>query len=230
MANEKGGMNSEIFRKYILKLVGDLYPDAANVDEKHVIIKIDGGPGRLDFCVATELRLHGIYLFPTVPNTTQVSQETDQKYGLFQSNVRAVLIIIFQEEGKVNRYHVPVLINGREASEGKPAIPSPYALAFEKERNLRIWNQQVGAVQATHACLQNPKVRVEKIPEAYKQFVDAGQNDNVQIEYSWNNAILENLTELETQNQAAIEKLIEWNFNGDAFSRFALTTEQPRMR
>jgi hypothetical protein len=57
----------------------------------------------------------------------------------------------------VSRHHVPVLINGREATEGRPAIESPYARAFAKDRNLKIWNQKVGAAQATRACLQHPK-------------------------------------------------------------------------
>jgi hypothetical protein len=83
MANEKGGMNVEMFKKYILKLVNDLYPDVANVHGKCVIIKINGGPGRLDWGLALELRLHGVFLFPSTTNCTHAQQETDQNYGLF---------------------------------------------------------------------------------------------------------------------------------------------------
>ena len=147
----------------------------------------------MDWGLALELRLHGVFLFPSTPNCTHVQQETDQNYGLFQSGVRAVLLIIFQEKGKVSRHHVPVLINGREATEGRPAIESPYARAFAKDPNHKIWNQKVGAAQATRACLQNPEVRVEIIPEAYEQSVDAENNNYIAIEYSWNNSIISNL-------------------------------------
>ena len=34
------------------------------------------------------LRVRGIYLYPSVPNTAAVSQETDQSFGLFKSTFR----------------------------------------------------------------------------------------------------------------------------------------------
>jgi hypothetical protein len=49
---------------------------------------IDGGPGRLDEHMLADKRAHGANLFPGVQNTTHVTQETDQNYGLFKSDVR----------------------------------------------------------------------------------------------------------------------------------------------
>jgi hypothetical protein len=43
------------------------------------------------------LRFHGFLLFPGVPNTTAVTQETDQSYGPFQSKLRSNLEIIVDE-------------------------------------------------------------------------------------------------------------------------------------
>ena len=46
--NEKGGMDYNEFRKYLFANVGPLYPDTEDIPGKRVIIKCDGGPGRLD--------------------------------------------------------------------------------------------------------------------------------------------------------------------------------------
>ena len=44
--NEKGGMDEEEFGKYLIELIDMIFPDAADVDGKRVIVKIDSGPGR----------------------------------------------------------------------------------------------------------------------------------------------------------------------------------------
>ena len=44
--NLRGGMNNDEFKKYVLKNLGRLFPDAADVPGSGVIIKCDGGPGR----------------------------------------------------------------------------------------------------------------------------------------------------------------------------------------
>ena len=74
-----------------------LYPDAAPVKGRWVVIKCDSGPGRLNTTLLAYLRYHGFILYPGVPNTTAVMQETDQSYGLFQSAVRTNLQLIIDE-------------------------------------------------------------------------------------------------------------------------------------
>jgi hypothetical protein len=61
----------------------------ADIPGKRVLYKIDGGPGRLDEGARADSRARGIYLFYGVQNTTQVTQETDQNYGQFKSDVRS---------------------------------------------------------------------------------------------------------------------------------------------
>ena len=56
-----------------------------------MIIKLDSGPGRLNVKLLAKLQTEGFYLYPCVPNTTHVSQETDISYGLFKSKFRANL-------------------------------------------------------------------------------------------------------------------------------------------
>ena len=76
--NEKGGMDEEEFAKYIRNSILPLYPDAMDVPGKRVMVKVDSGSGRLNIELLAELRILGWYLYPGVPNTTAVSQETDR--------------------------------------------------------------------------------------------------------------------------------------------------------
>jgi hypothetical protein len=85
---EKTGMNAAELEKYILKAILPLYPDAADKPGKRVMLKVDSGPGRTNVGMLTKLRLRGFYLSPSVPNTTHVTQETDQSYGPFKSGFR----------------------------------------------------------------------------------------------------------------------------------------------
>ena len=62
-----------------------------------VVLKVDGGPGRLQEAMLADLRLFGCYLFPSVQNTTQVTQETDQNYGEFKSKLREIIHVLIQE-------------------------------------------------------------------------------------------------------------------------------------
>ncbi len=78
----------EEFEKYIFNRIVPLYPNALDVPGKRVLIKIDRGPGRNNNEVmCARLQNLGIYLYPGVPNTTAVSQETDLGYGKFKSGI-----------------------------------------------------------------------------------------------------------------------------------------------
>jgi hypothetical protein len=96
--NEKGGTDARVLRQVLMHYMVTLFPDAADVDGKRVLIKIDGGPGRLDVQSLAELRALGCYLFPGVQNTTQITQETDQNYGLFKSMLRQYIQVLLNEQ------------------------------------------------------------------------------------------------------------------------------------
>ncbi len=86
--NSKGGTDGRVLRQVIMSYASRLYPDLADTEGKRVLVKIDGGPGRMDVQLIAHLRIRGIYLFNSVQNTTHVTQETDQNYGLFKSLLR----------------------------------------------------------------------------------------------------------------------------------------------
>ena len=72
--NNKGGMDDEDFFEYLKKFIMKLWPDAAPVKGRWVVIKVDSGPGRLNPDLLSFLLLHGFILYPGVPNTTAVTQ------------------------------------------------------------------------------------------------------------------------------------------------------------
>ncbi len=89
--NEKGGMDEAEFEKYFRKCILLLFPDALDLPGFRVMVKVDSDPGCLNVNLLAELCLLGFYLFPGVPNTTAVTQETDRNYGPFKGRFRANL-------------------------------------------------------------------------------------------------------------------------------------------
>jgi hypothetical protein len=89
--NAKGGMDKGEFQKYLIGSLFALYPDVKNVKGKRVLIKVDSGPGRLNALLLCTCCLLGYVLYPGVPNTTAVLQETDRNYGPFKTAFRDIL-------------------------------------------------------------------------------------------------------------------------------------------
>ena len=83
--NLKGGMDNKEFEHYVMTNIVPLYPCARDVKGKRVLIKADSGPGRNNANLLANLRHLGFILYPGVPNTTAVSQETDRNYGPFKT-------------------------------------------------------------------------------------------------------------------------------------------------
>ena len=78
--HEKGGMDEAELEKYFRNCILPLFPDALDLPGFHAMVKVDSGPGRLNINLLAELHLLGFYLYPSVPNTTAVTQETDRNY------------------------------------------------------------------------------------------------------------------------------------------------------
>ena len=50
-----------------------------------MMVKVDSGPVRLEENFLAEARTLGFIVYPGVPNTTAVTQETDKNYGPFKT-------------------------------------------------------------------------------------------------------------------------------------------------
>ncbi len=75
--NEKGGMDKVEFEKYLLNSIVPLYLDGKNMPGHLVLLKVDSGPVRMNIRLLSKLQCLGFILYPGVPNTTHMTQETD---------------------------------------------------------------------------------------------------------------------------------------------------------
>jgi len=141
-----------------------LFPDAAPVRGRWVVIKCDSGPGRLNPDLLAFLRFHGFILNPSVPNTTAVTQETDQSYGPFQSAVRTNLQLIIDKRihtdapTSLSPWIVGLVVFGGEDPETGLIVGSAFQRGFSRALNIKAW-EKVGAVPLSRKCLSSPKVR-----------------------------------------------------------------------
>ena len=132
-----------------------------------MIIKLDSGPGRLNMELLATLRSSGFILFPGVPNTTAVSQETDVSYGLFKSKFRMNLTKLtdIRIENNDSVSFAPWIVGllvfgGTDPITKCSGFEDCFALAFSKEKNIAAW-EKVGAAPLTMACLSSDQVRQE---------------------------------------------------------------------
>jgi len=167
--NEKGGMDEEHFEKYLTDLVYRLYPDSMDIPGKRVLFKVDQGPGRSNIALLARLRAMGVYLFPSVPNSSSVTQEMDQIFDLFKSltrgNVEALHDALLQVGGSVSlgRNDICRIVFGGSYDLGggvSVQLEEAFERAFGMDRMLHGF-AKVGCVPLTRNCLSNPKVRVE---------------------------------------------------------------------
>ena len=86
--NTKGGMDDCEFEQYVMNSILPLYPKTRDRPGHWLLLKCDSGPGRLQIEQLAKLRFLGVYLYPCMPNTTAVTQETDRTYSMFKSRYR----------------------------------------------------------------------------------------------------------------------------------------------
>lgn len=160
--NDKGGMNSVEFEKYIRGSILPLYPDIADTPGKRVIMKVDSGPGRMNIEMLANLRIQGLYVVPGVPNTTSKTQETDQNYGPFKGsyrgNIRTLSQARFDSKLPLHVTDLPLLVFGGKDPETGVELDDAFRTAFSIETNLSCW-RKCGAVPLTRSPLTLKEVR-----------------------------------------------------------------------
>lgn len=169
--NEKGGMNEAEFEKYVMKSIVTLYPDARDVAGKRVMIKLDSGPGRMNTRLLAKLKHRGFYLYPGVPNTTHVTQETDRNYGPFKTQFVTNLKNVVENRivkglGGIKCVTLPmwmvglIVFGGTDPDTGFKVEECAYSRGFSTEACLNAW-AKVGAAPLTRQCLKDKQVRRE---------------------------------------------------------------------
>ena len=62
-----------------------MYPDVKDEAGKGVRFKVESGPMCLNLNLLAYARNLVFIIYPNVPNSTTITQETDQKYGPFKT-------------------------------------------------------------------------------------------------------------------------------------------------
>ncbi len=143
------------------------------------MIKIDSGPGQINIELMARLRNMGFYMYPCVPNTTAVMQETDQKYGAFKSYFRSNLSdacadrLLYNKPLNFAPWIVGLFVfGGMDLETGVDRYRNAFVMSFTKEKCLAAW-EMVGAIPPTRACLNDPQV--------CRELGDSSLEDNTQI-------------------------------------------------
>jgi hypothetical protein len=204
--NKKGGMDAEELHKYLVQAILPLYPDAADLPGKRVLIKIDSGPGRMNEAMLVELRVKGFYLLPGLPNSTHVTQETDQNYGHFKNVVRRNLesLTIARQLQKLP-LRIPDLVwivfgGGKFDLKLRKAFDDSFGI----EANKHAWCK-VGAVPLTRNCMWHGDV---------SHHVHIDENGTIDLEAD---PETEKLRMWEEMNKACCNFLTSLGCHGDHF-------------
>lgn len=178
--NERAGMNSVELDKYLKGSIVPLYPDMEDKPGKRVILKMDSGPGRMNVEMLADLRLLGLYLIPSVPNTTAQTQETDQNYGVYKSSFRDNLRNLSQaryEMGLTLKVtDLPLLVFGGSCPKTNVELRDAFSDAFSIENNLKAW-KVCGAVPLTRLPLTTKDIRRELAVGVAATLLPDGEED-----------------------------------------------------
>ena len=202
--NEKGGMDDDEFAKFLNNSIIPLWPKADDIKGMRVMLKLDSGPGRTCVRLLAQLRMLGFYLYPGVPNTTAVTQETDRNYGPFKTQFRKNLDLVVQDRQKDNESKAAslqpwlvglVIFGGVDPETGREVVCiDAFAFGFSVVRNLDAWSK-IGAAPLTMACLSDSKVR--------REIGDAEDDTNLLM------------IALQQANDLASQTLTMWGYDGD---------------
>ena len=206
--NMKAGMDVEEFCKYVEDCIVPLYPDAADKPGKRVLLIVDSGPGRIQVEMLARLKLKGIYVKPGVPNTTHITQPTDQNYGMFKSIYRSNLKVLTQHTTSIKHTSIPLLVFGGDyINEGVVLchLESAFDEAFSFDRNQEVW-KKLGFYPFTRACLLDAKVKHEVVlrPDGSID-LDADPQSTI-------------LIEIEKENKEAVAKINQLGGDGKHLS------------
>ena len=136
-----------------------LYPDSQDIIGEMVLIIVDSVPGRYSIEMLVALRSMRLYLMVGVPNTTHVTQTTDQKYGPFKTIYRKNLTeLTWQRQAQgltIRLVYILILVFG----DGDK-LRNKFNETFRVNTNLAIW-KLIGISLITCKCLEDNKVKHE---------------------------------------------------------------------
>ncbi len=158
--NLKAGTDSKEFEKYVLRSIVPLYPTAHDKPGCCVMLKVDSSPIKMNLYLLARLQQLGFVMYPCIPNTTHVSQETDQWYGAFKTQFTINLDTIV--EGRINTgvslslqpNFVRLPLFGSVDSETGVRVTCPaFKVGFFKMKCLCTWEKVGVATANSDPCM-----------------------------------------------------------------------------
>ena len=140
-----------------------------------MLLLVDSGSGqvqdemlaRLQLEILARLQLKGIYIKPGVPNTTHITQQNDQNYGMFIKPIYCINIkLLTKHTTSIQTTAIPLLVLGSELKNKDGLllcnIPSAFEATFSFYCNQEVW-KELGFFPFTQACLLDVKVKHEVV-------------------------------------------------------------------
>jgi hypothetical protein len=189
-------MDAEEFMKYV-KSVRFLYLVCSDTKGKRICIKCNMGPGRKDPVLLAWCIQQGVVIYPSVLNTTHVTQEMDQVYGGFKTDYWKSLKELvsqkmslwtptsstksFSGQVKLSASHVGKIIFGTHANNNEQLVlPNLWSKHFGQRNLLEMW-AKVGVVPLTRACLSDKQVQRVLLGEPRKQAAGEAADELVDL-------------------------------------------------
>jgi hypothetical protein len=79
--NGKGGMNNEEFDCYIDNSIIPLFPDLEDTPGNCILLKVESSRGCNLRDLLNKCWFRGVYIYPSLPNSTSMQQETDINFN-----------------------------------------------------------------------------------------------------------------------------------------------------
>jgi hypothetical protein len=186
--NEKGGMNTYEFEEYLKNSLVTLYPDAADVPGRRVLLKADSGPGRKNTELMAYLRVRGFYFIPGLPNSTHVTQEMELLFGqlksVFCNNLEKLTRGCLQRNLSIpsSAEIVGLLLFGGsyfpdENDTDEDKFINSFQVAGCKEKMLSYF-EKIGFVPFTRNYLKNKAVRHDSVHDSMAEEYAALEHQN----------------------------------------------------
>ena len=234
-ASPKGSMTKEILNSYLSKF-SNLYPGLRDEIRNRFLFKTDSGPGRSNCDVNFTAKVNGIYIYPGVPNTSEVTQEMDQLFAYFKSLMERNRRRIVQEKGSRNLGQATLLDLPNMIFGGTYVLEDGHSIelanAFEKgfsADHLRAAREKCGYCPANRASLLHNKCRRQfgdenietingcpadnKALEEHIRTIESGFLSSANTNDSDYNAYDQLVLDLEKTNHDAVDILVEMGFD-----------------
>ncbi len=101
--NGKGGMNNEEFEHCIDNSIVLLFPNLEDMPGKCILLKIDSSHGCNWQDLLNKSWFRGVYIYPGLPNSTSMQQETDINFygpfnGVIWRNLAKITMTCYAKE------------------------------------------------------------------------------------------------------------------------------------